>query len=69
MVSKADRGSECCEDHHMSTLLPNVDDLVEALPETKQNADARELALAAAVAETPADLDRALATIVEGWLA
>lgn len=52
----------------MSTLLPNVDDLVAALPETKQTADARELALAGAVAETPAELDRALATIVEGWL-
>lgn len=53
----------------MSTLLPNIGDLVDALPDTKQTADARELALAGAVAETPAELDRALATIVEGWLA
>lgn len=52
----------------MSTFLPNIDDLVAALPETKQTADARELALAGAAAETPAELDQALAAIVEGWL-
>lgn len=53
----------------MSTFLPNIDDLVAALPEIKGTVDARELAVAGATAETPAELDRALATIVEGWLA
>jgi hypothetical protein len=53
----------------MSNLLPNVDDLIVALPDTTQAADTRELTLAAATAETPEELDRALATVIEGWLA
>jgi hypothetical protein len=52
----------------MSSLLPNVDDLIKALPETEPNADARALAVAAASAQSEEELDRVLSTTVEGWL-
>lgn len=53
----------------MSTFLPNADDLMAALPETTQAADTRKLVLAATTAETLEELDQALTTIVDGWLA
>lgn len=53
----------------MSSLLPNVVDLIKALPDSKQNADARELAIAAASAQSEEELDQLLSTTIKGWLA
>lgn len=52
----------------MSSLLPNVDDLVTALPESVGNVDARQLATAAATAADLDELDAALTAVVQGWL-
>ncbi|BDZ48260.1 hypothetical protein GCM10025867_05010 [Frondihabitans sucicola] len=52
----------------MSHLLPNIQDLIAALPDSKAAAEARELADAAKTAETMQGLDAALAGVVDGWL-
>ncbi|GAA1318068.1 hypothetical protein ACFSWE_07870 [Leucobacter albus] len=52
----------------MTTFLPNIDDLLAALPDTKAAVDARELAIAGATAETSTELDQALSAIVQEWL-
>ena len=52
----------------MSLYLPNVNDLLSALPESAAAADARQLAAAAATAESLEDLDAALSGVVQGWL-
>ena len=53
----------------MSSLLPNLDDLIEALPDSAANLEARELAVAAAGAESLEELDAVLSAVVQGWLA
>ncbi len=53
----------------MSSFLPNVVDLLAALPDTAANADARQLAAAAAPAENLDELDEALTGVVQGWMA
>ncbi|WP_448388407.1 hypothetical protein [Microbacterium aurum] len=53
----------------MSSLLPNLDDLLEALPDSVANVEARELAFAAAGAESLEELDAVLSAVVRGWLA
>lgn len=57
------------EDEVMSALLPNLEDLLEALPDSAANLEAREMAIAAAGAENLEELDAALSTVVQGWLA
>lgn len=57
------------EDESMSSLLPNLDDLLEALPDSVANVEARELAFAAAGAESLEELDAVLSAVVRGWLA
>ena len=52
----------------VTTLIPNVADLIAVLPTTKQAADARELATAAADAVTIDELDQALSGVIAGWL-
>lgn len=53
----------------MSALLPNLEDLLKALPDSAANLEAREMAIAAAGAENLEELDAALSTVVQGWLA
>lgn len=53
----------------MSSLLPNVEDLLAALPENATTSDARQLANAASGADSHAELDAALSRVVQGWLA
>lgn len=53
----------------MSSLLPNVDDLIKALPDSKHADDARMLAAAAATAHSAEELDNALDAVIKGWLA
>ncbi|MFC5128322.1 hypothetical protein ACFPRL_36215 [Pseudoclavibacter helvolus] len=53
---------------HMSSLLPNLVDLLAALPDTAAHTDARQLATAAAPAENLDELDAALSEIVRSWL-
>ncbi|WP_295851416.1 hypothetical protein [uncultured Microbacterium sp.] len=53
----------------MSALLPNLEDLLKALPDCAANLEAREMAIAAAGAENLEELDAALSTVVQGWLA
>lgn len=57
------------EDEVMSALLPNLEDLLKALPDSAANLEARETAIAAAGAENLEELDAALSTVVQGWLA
>ncbi len=52
----------------MSDLVPNLDDLLVALPDgTKAGRDARELAQAVASADTWEDVDAALDRVVDRW--
>lgn len=53
----------------MSLLLPNVLDLLAALPDNAANADARQLAAAAGSVESSEELDAALTGVVQSWLA
>ncbi|WP_181073345.1 hypothetical protein [Rathayibacter sp. AY1A3] len=53
----------------MSSLLPNVEDLLAALPDNATASDARQLAEAALSADSQAELDAALSRVVQGWLA
>ncbi len=57
------------EDKVMSALLPNLGDLLKVLPDSAANLEAREMANAAAGAENLEELDAALSTVVQGWLA
>ena len=52
----------------MPELLPNLSDLLEALPDAALAADARELAEAADGAATLDDVDEALMGVVQRWL-
>lgn len=52
----------------MSGLLPNINDLLAALPANAQAADARELSIAATTAGTVDEIDQALLRVVDGWL-
>jgi len=52
----------------VSDLLPNLDDLLAALPGQEPSArDARAVAEAATSASTVAELDHALTSLVAGW--
>lgn len=52
----------------VSTLLPNLDDLLVELPgSTPADRDARALAQAATSASTVAELDQALTSLVADW--
>jgi len=52
----------------MSSLLPNLDGLLAALPEAAPaDRDSRALAEAAASASTVDELDQALTALVAGW--
>jgi hypothetical protein len=53
----------------MSELLPNLPALIDALPAGVGGADSRQLASAAEVAKSEADLDAAIAGVIAGWLA
>lgn len=51
----------------MSNLIPNLTDLLTALPASEAGVDAAELATAASSATSWADVDRVLDEITRGW--
>ncbi|MGI8537514.1 MAG: hypothetical protein ACR2K2_13745 [Mycobacteriales bacterium] len=52
----------------MADLIPNLDDLLAALPSTPAGRDAAELATAAGTASTPAKVDDALDRVISRWV-
>jgi hypothetical protein len=52
----------------MDPLLPNLGDLIEALPDRRTSDEARELAEAAGAAATLDELDQRLRDVVSGWM-
>ena len=51
----------------MSNLIPNLADLLAALPSTQAGQDAAELVAVADESSTWAEVDAALDTLVETW--
>ncbi len=51
----------------MTDLIPNLQDLLAALPASPAGRDAAELAKAAGAAITPDDVDAALDRVISRW--
>lgn len=51
----------------VAELIPNLDDLLAALPSTTAGRDAAELATAAGTASTTSEVDDALDQVINRW--
>lgn len=52
----------------VADLIPNLNDLLAALPSTPAGRDAAELAAAAGGASTPAEVDDVLDQVISRWV-